>query len=128
MKESYKEFKNECLSNKLQMIQSIENQLIEQAKNSKIGSESVLFTDWIFNTRVMLGIENPKNAEYEALKTDRAQKKLDEVLSYINEGYIIKDAITKAGMYGNAFYKTLNDKQATQLQAAKVNYRKKLNT
>jgi len=123
MKESYKEFKNECLSNKLRIIQTIENQLIE----GKLGSNSALFTDFIYNTHELLGIEPPKNAEYEALKTDRAQEKLNEVLSYINEGYIIKDAITKAGMYGTAFYKTLNDTQARQLQAAKVNYRKKLN-
>ena len=122
MKESYKEFKNECLSNKLRIIQTIENQLIE----GKLGSESALYTDFIYNTHELLGIEPPKNAQYEALKTDRAQEKLNEVLSYINEGYIIKDAITKAGMYGTAFYKTLNDKQATQLQAAKVNYRKKM--
>ena len=119
MKESYKDFKNECLSNKLRIIQSIENKLIE----GKLGSESVLFTDFIYNTHELLGIEPPKNAEYEALKTDRAQEKLDEVLSYINEGFLIKNAISKAGLYDTAFYKSLNDKQASQLQAAKNRYR-----
>lgn len=119
MKESYKEFKNECLSNKLRIIQSIENQLIE----GKLGSESALFTDFIYNTHELLGIEPPKNAEYEALKNDRVQEQLDEVLSYINEGFLIKNAISKAGLYDTAFYKSLNDKQASQLQAAKNRYR-----
>lgn len=120
MKESYKEFKNECLSNKLRIIQSIENQLIE----GKLGSESVLFTDFIYNTHELLGIEPPKNAEYEALKTDRAQEKLNEVLSYINQGYMIKNAINQCGLHSTAFYKSLNDDQARQLQSAKNRYKK----
>ena len=119
MKESYKDFKNECLSNKLRIIQSIENQLIE----GKLGSESVLFTDFIYNTHELLGIDPPKNAEYEALKTDRAQEKLNEVLSYINDGYTIKNAISKVGLHSTAFYKSLNDDQARQLQSAKNRYR-----
>lgn len=120
MKESYKEFKNECLSNKLRIIQTIENQLIE----GKLGSESVLFTDFIYNTHELLGIEPPKNAEYEALKTDRAQEKLNEVLSYINKGYMIKNAITQCGLHSTAFYKSLNDDQARQMQSAKNRYKK----
>jgi hypothetical protein len=120
MKESYKEFKNECLSNKLRIIQSIENQLIE----GKLGSESVLFTDFIYNTHELLGIEPPKNAQYEALKTDRVQEQLNEVLSYINQGYTITNAISKVGLYGTAFYKSLNDDQARQLQSAKNRYKK----
>lgn len=82
-----------------------------------------MFTDFIYNTHELLGIEPPKNAEYEALKTDRAQEKLDEVISYIMQGYTITKAITQAGLYGTAFYKTLNDKQASQLQSAKNKYR-----
>ena len=123
MKESYKDFKNECLSNKLRIIQSIENQLIE----GKLGSESVLFTDFIYNTHELLGIEPPKNAEYEALKTDRAQEKLNEVLSYINQGYMIKNAITQCGLHSTAFYKSLNDDQARQMQSAKNRYKKNNN-
>jgi hypothetical protein len=120
MKESYKDFKNECLSNKLRIIQSIENKLIE----GKLGSESVLFTDFIYNTHELLGIEPPKNAQYEALKTDRVQEQLNEVLSYINQGYTITNAISKVGLYGTAFYKSLNDDQARQLQSAKNRYKK----
>lgn len=118
MKESYKEFKNECLSNKLRIIQSIENQLIE----GKLGSESVLFTDFIYNTHELLGIEPPKNAQYEALKTNRVQKQLNEVLSYIMQGYTITNAITQCGLHSTAFYKTLSDKQAAQMQSAKRRY------
>jgi len=120
MKESYKDFKNECLSNKLRIIQSIENKLIE----GKLGSESVLFTDFIYNTHELLGIEPPKNAQYEALKTDRVQEQLNEVISYINQGYTITNAISKVGLYGTAFYKSLNDDQARQLQSAKNRYKK----
>lgn len=120
MKESYKEFKNECLSNKLQMIQSIENQLIE----GKLGSESILFTDFIYNTREMLGIENPKNAQYEAIKADRTQEKVDSVLLLIMSGLGIKAAIHEAGMYPTDFYNALNDEQAKQLQTAKRTYQK----
>lgn len=120
MKESYKDFKNECLSNKLRIIQKIENQLIE----GKLGSESVLFTDFIYNTHELLGIEPPKNAQYEALKTDRVQEQLNEVLSYINQGYMIKNAITQCGLHSTAFYKSLNDDQARQMQSAKNRYKK----
>ena len=123
MKESYKEFKNECLSNKLQMIQSIETQLIE----GKLGSESVLFTDFIYNTHVMLGIEPPKNAEYEALKVNRTQEKLNEVLAHISNGYLIKEAIRMAGQYDTDFYNSLNDDQAKQLQFAKREFNKTKN-
>jgi len=124
MKESYKEFKNECLSNKLRIIQSIENQLIEQAKNSNIGSECVLFTDWIYNTHEMLGIESPKNAEYEALKVNRTQEKLNDVLAHISNGYLIKEAIRMTGQYDTDFYNSLNDDQAKQLQFAKREFNK----
>ena len=123
MKESYKDFKNECLSNKLRIIQTIENQLIE----GKLGSESVLFTDFIYNTHEMLGIEAPKNAEYEALKVDRAQEKLNEVLKYINDGYLIKEAIRMTGQYNTDFYNSLNDEQAKQLQFAKREFNKTKN-
>jgi hypothetical protein len=102
----------------LRIIQTIENQLIE----GKLGSNSALFTDFIYNTHELLGIEPPKNAEYEALKTDRAQEKLNEVLSYVNEGYTITNAISKVGLYGTAFYKSLNYDQAGQLQSAKRKY------
>jgi hypothetical protein len=80
MKESYKEFKNECLSNKLRIIQTIENQLIE----GKLGSESALFTDFIYNTHELLGIEPPKNAEYEALKTYRDITKSILLINVLN--------------------------------------------
>ncbi|CAB4204035.1 hypothetical protein UFOVP1393_18 [uncultured Caudovirales phage] len=123
MKESYKEFKNECLSNKLQMIQSIETQLIQ----GKLGSESILFTDFIYNTREMLGIEPPKNAEYEALKVNRTQEKLNEVLAHISNGYLIKEAIRMAGQYDTDFYNLLNDDQAKQLQFAKREFNKNKN-
>ena len=123
MKESYKDFKNECLSNKLRIIQTIENQLIE----GKLGSESVLFTDFIYNTHEMLGIEAPKNAEYEALKVDSAQEKLNEVLKYINDGYLIKEAIRMTGQYNTDFYNSLNDEQAKQLQFAKREFNKTKN-
>ena len=123
MKESYKDFKHECLSHKLRIIQSIENQLIE----GKLGSESVLFTDFIYNTHELLGIEPPKNAQYEALKMDRVQEQLNEVLSCINQGYTITNAISKVGLYGTAFYKSLNDDQARQLQSAKNRYKKNNN-
>lgn len=119
MKDQYQEFKSECLSSKLRIIQTIENQLIE----GKLGSESVLYADFIYNTRELLGIEQPKNAQYEALKLDRSQEKLNEVLSYINKGYLIKDAITKVGMQGNKFYNSLNDEQAKQLTMAKNKYK-----
>jgi hypothetical protein len=123
MKESYKEFKNECLSNKLRIIQSIENQLIE----GKLGSESVLFTDFIYNTHEMLGIEPPKNAEYEALKVNRTQEKLNEVLAHISNGYLIKEAIRMTGQYDTDFYNSLNDDQAKQLQFAKREFNKTKN-
>ena len=120
MKESYKEFKNECLSNKLRIIQSIETQLIE----GKLGSESILFTDFIYNTHEMLGIEPPKNAEYEALKVNRTQEKLNEVLAHISNGYLIKEAIRMTGQYDTDFYNSLNDDQAKQLQFAKREFNK----
>jgi hypothetical protein len=118
MKESYKEFKNECLSNKLKIIQSIEDQLIE----GKLGSESVLFTDFMYNTHELLGIEPPKNRAYEAIRVNRIEVILDEVISYILQGVLIKDAIRKANQFDTAFYKMLNDKQLGKLQAAKRQY------
>jgi hypothetical protein len=118
MKESYKEFKNEYLSNKLRIIQSIETQLIE----GKLGSESVLFTDFIYNTHELLGTTPTKNAQYELLKANEIQHKLDEVINYIMQGFLIKDAIRTAGYYDSAFYRMLNDAQAAQLQSAKRKY------
>jgi len=123
MKESYKEFKNECLSNKLRIIQSIETQLIE----GKLVSEYILFTDFIYNTHEMLGIEPPKNAEYEALKVNRTQEKLNEVLAHISNGYLIKEAIRMTGQYDTDFYNSLNDDQAKQLQFAKREFNKTKN-
>lgn len=78
----------------------------------------------MYNTHELLGIEPPKNAQYEALKTDRVQEQLNEVLSYIMQGYTITNAITQCGLYGTAFYKSLNDDQARQLQSAKNRYKK----
>jgi hypothetical protein len=118
MKESYKEFKNECLSNKLRIIQEMENKLIE----GKIGSDSILFTDFIYNTHEMLGIEPPKDKAYEALRVNRTTVILDEVISYILQGSLIKDAIRMANQYDTVFYKSLTDDQCASLKAAKRQY------
>lgn len=76
----------------------------------------------MYNTHELLGTTPPKNAQYEALKANEVQHKLDEVLSYISQGFLIKDAIRTAGYFDTAFYKMLNDEQARELQAAKRKY------
>jgi len=43
------------------------------------------------------------------------------------QGYTITNAISKVGLYGTAFYKSLNDDQARQLQSAKNRYKKNNN-
>ena len=118
MKEAYLEFKSANVTTKLRTLQSIEDKLIED----KLGSECLLFTEWMYNTHELLGTQPPKNAQYEALKANEVQHKLDEVLSYISQGFLIKDAIRTAGYFDTAFYKMLNDEQARELQAAKRKY------
>lgn len=118
MKEAYLEFKSANVTKKLRTLQSIEDKLIED----KLGSESLLFTEWMYNTHELLGSQPPKNAQYELLKANEVQHKLDEVINYIMQGFIIKDAIRLAGYYSTPFYKLLNDEQARELQAAKRKY------
>lgn len=118
MKEQHQEFKSANVTTKLRKLQSIEDKLIED----KLGSECLLFTEWMYNTHELLGTTPPKNAQYEALKANEIQHKLDEVINYIMQGFIIKDAIRLAGYYSTPFYKLLNDKQAAQLQSAKRRY------
>jgi hypothetical protein len=118
MKEQHQEFKSANVTTKLRTLQSIEDKLIEE----KLGSECLLFTEWMYNTHELLGTQPPKNAQYEALKANEIQRKLDEVLSYIMQGFLIKDAIRTAGYFDTAFYKLLSDQQAAQLQAAKRKY------
>lgn len=118
MKEQYQEFKSANVTTKLRNLQSIEDRLISE----KLGSECLLFTEWMYNTHELLGTQPPKNAQYEALKANEIQHKLDEVINYIMQGFLIKDAIKLAGYYSTPFYKLLNDKQAAQLQSAKRRY------
>jgi hypothetical protein len=118
MKEQYQEFKSANVTTKLRTLQSIEDKLISE----KLGSECLLFTEWMYGTHELLGTQPPKNAQYEALKANEIQHKLDEVINYIMQGFIIKDAIRLAGYYSTPFYKLLNDKQAAQLQSAKRKY------
>jgi hypothetical protein len=118
MKEAYQEFKSANVTTKLRKLQSIEDKLIED----KLGSECLLFTEWMHNTHDLLGTQPPKNAQYEALKANEVQRKLDEVINYIMQGFLIKDAIRLAGYYDGAFYRMLNDGQAMQLQSAKRKY------
>ena len=118
MKEQYQEFKSANVTTKLRKLQSIEDKLIED----KLGSECLLFTEWMYSTHELLGTQPPKNAQYEALKANEIQHKLDEVISYIMQGFLIKDAIRLAGYYSTPFYKLLNDKQAAQMQSAKRRY------
>lgn len=118
MKEQYQEFKSANVTTKLRTLQTIEDRLISE----KLGSECLLFTEWMYNTHELLGTQPPKNAQYEALKANEIQHKLDEVISYIMQGFLIKDAIRLAGYYDTAFYKMLNDEQAAQMQSAKRRY------
>jgi len=118
MKEQYLEFKSANVTTKLRKLQSIEDKLIED----KLGSECLLFTEWMHNTHELLGTTPPKNAQYELLKANEVKHKLDEVINYIMQGFLIKDAIRIAGYYDTAFYRMLNDEQAAQLQAAKRKY------
>ena len=118
MKEAYQEFKSANVTTKLRKLQSIEDCLIED----KLGSECLLFTEWMYGTHELLGTTPPKNAQYEALKANEIQHKLDEVINYIMQGFLIKDAIRTAGYYDGAFYRMLNDNQAMQLQSAKRKY------
>jgi hypothetical protein len=118
MKEQYQEFKSANVTTKLRTLQTIEDRLISE----KLGSECLLFTEWMYNTHELLGTQPPKNAQYEALKANEIQHKLDEVISYIMQGFLIKDAIRLAGYYDTAFYRMLNDEQAAQMQSAKRRY------
>ncbi len=118
MKEQYQEFKSANVTTKLRTLQTIEDRLISE----KLGSECLLFTEWMYNTHELLGTTPPKNAQYEALKANEIQHKLDEVINYIMQGFLIKDAIRLAGYYDTAFYKMLNDEQAAQMQSAKRRY------
>ena len=118
MKEHYQEFKSANVTTKLRTLQTIEDRLISE----KLGSECLLFTEWMYGTHELLGTQPPKNAQYEALKANEIQHKLDEVISYIMQGFLIKDAIRLAGYYDTAFYKMLNDEQAAQMQSAKRRY------
>lgn len=118
MKEQYQEFKSANVTTKLRTLQTIEDRLISE----KLGSECLLFTEWMYNTHELLGTQPPKNAQYEALKANEIQHKLDEVINYIMQGFLIKDAIRLAGYYDTSFYRMLNDGQAMQLQSAKRRY------
>jgi hypothetical protein len=118
MKEQYQEFKSANVTTKLRTLQSIEDRLISE----KLGSECLLFTEWMYGTHELLGTQPPKNAQYEALKANEIQHKLDEVINYIMQGFLIKDAIRLTGYYDTSFYRMLNDKQAAQLQSAKRKY------
>ena len=77
MKEQYQEFKSANVTTKLRKLQSIEDRLIED----KLGSECLLFTEWMHNTHELLGTQPPKNAQYEALKAnENLQNKAYKIL------------------------------------------------
>ncbi len=48
-------------------------------------------------------------------------------MKYINDGYLIKEAIRMTGQYNTDFYNSLNDEQAKQLQFAKREFNKTKN-